>query len=483
MAAIAFPLGVLWGRRVERRIRRRGARSARKLAARGRAHELTSVPPIGLSVLITLFTLALAPSARAQGGNGAADRLRSEIDRRAAAVNPKVVAWRRDIHEHPELSNREFRTAALVAAHLRGLGMEVDTGVAHTGVVGVLRGGEPGPVVALRADMDALPVTEEVDLPFASKVRTMYNGAEVGVMHACGHDNHVAILMGVAEVLSGMRAELPGTVKFIFQPAEEGAPQGEEGGAELMIREGVLEDPAPSAIFGLHVVPSEVGTVQYRPAGMMASADALGIVVKGRQTHGALPWDGIDPIVVSSQIVLALQTIMSRQADITTAPAVITIGSMHGGVRRNIIPDSVVMLGTIRSFDPAMRTALHERITRTAEMVAQSAGATARVDIGDGIPVTYNDPELAARMAPTLARVAGRGAVSIATPWTAAEDFSLYQEKIPGLFFLIGVAPEGADPDTVAPNHSPHFFADEAVLPLGVRALSHLAVDYLRQAR
>src|SRR6266850_674927 len=318
-------------------------------------------------------------------------RLDAEIDRRAAQVEGKVVEWRRDIHAHPELSNREVRTAQVVAEHLRALGLEVRTGVAHNGVVGVLRGGRPGPVVALRADMDALPVTEEVDVPFASKVRTQYNGQDVGVMHACGHDAHVAILMGVAEVLAGMRRDLPGTVKFIFQPAEEGVPSGEDGGAEMMIAEGALDDPKPGAIFGLHVFPYPAGQIRYRPGGTMAAADGLRIVVHGRQTHGALPWAGVDPIVVASQIVLGLETIVSRQVDITAAPAVVTIGAINGGVRNNIIPDSVVMIGTIRTFDPAVQRDIHERVRRTAESIAQSAGATAQVTIEPGVPVTYND--------------------------------------------------------------------------------------------
>ena len=406
-------------------------------------------------------------------------RLDAEVDRRAAQVEGKVVAWRRDIHAHPELSNRETRTADLVAQHLRSLGLEVRTGVAHTGVVGVLRGGRPGPVVALRADMDALPVTEEVDLPFASKVRATYNGQDVGVMHACGHDTHTAMLMVAAEVLAGMRRDLPGTVVFIFQPAEEGAPAGETGGAELMIAEGALENPKPDAIFGLHVLPYPVGEIRYRPGAAMASSDALRIVVRGRQTHGAQPWAGIDPIVVAAQIVMGLQTITSRQVDITAAPAIVTIGAINGGVRYNIIPDSVVMIGTIRTFDAAVRRDIHERVRRTAESIAQSAGATALVAVDTGAPVTYNDPALTERMLPTLRQVAGATNVRLAQLLTPAEDFSRYQERIPGLFFFLGITPAGADPRTVAANHSPRFFVDEAALPLGVRALAHVAVDYL----
>jgi amidohydrolase len=409
----------------------------------------------------------------------AQSRLGTDIDRRVAQVESKVVAWRRDIHAHPELSNRETRTADLVAQHLRALGLEVRTGVAKTGVVAVLRGGKPGPVVALRADMDALPVTEEVDLPFASKVRSTYNGQEVGVMHACGHDAHVAMLMGAAEVLAGMRRDLPGTVKFIFQPAEEGAPTGERGGAEVMIEEGALDDPKPAAIFGLHVFPYPTGEIRYRPGGAMASSDAMRIVVRGRQTHGALPWAGLDPVVVAAQIVLGLQTIVSRQVDITAAPAIVTVGAINGGVRYNIIPDSVVMVGTIRAFDAALRRDVHERVRRTAESIAQSAGATAVVTIDSGPPVTYNDPALTEKMVPTLRQVAGADRVRLATPLTTAEDFSRYQERIPGLFFFLGITPASADPRTVAPNHSPRFFVDEAALPLGVRALAHAAVNYL----
>ena len=410
-------------------------------------------------------------------------RLDSQIDARVPQVMSKVVAWRRDIHAHPELSNRETRTADLVAQHLRSLGLEVRTGVAHTGVVGVLRGGRPGPVVALRADMDALPVTEAVDVPFASKVRATYNGQDVGVMHACGHDSHVAMLMGVAEVLAGMRGEIPGTVKFIFQPAEEGAPAGERGGAELMIEEGALDDPKPSAIFGLHVFPYPTGEIRYRPGGAMASADAFRIVVHGRQTHGALPWAGIDPIVIASQIIMGLQTITSRQIDVTAAPSIVTVGAINGGVRYNIIPDSVVMIGTIRTFDTAVRNDIHQRVRRTAESIAQSAGATAEVVIDTTTAVTYNDPALTERILPTLREVAGAGHVTLGPPITAAEDFSRYQQRIPGVFFFLGITPPGTDPSKAAPNHSPRFFVDEAAFPVGVRALAHLAVDYLSRGR
>ena len=407
------------------------------------------------------------------------DALRAEIDAGVTQVTEKVVAWRRDFHQHPELGNREFRTAGIVAEHLRSLGLEVRTGVAHTGVVGVLRGGLPGPVVALRADMDALPVTELVDLPFASRVRTEYNGQEVGVMHACGHDNHIAILMGVAEVLAGMRERLPGTVTFLFQPAEEGAPAGERGGADLMIAEGALEDPRPDAIFGLHVMPLPTGSIGYRAGGAMASVQTLYITVKGRQTHGAMPWGGVDPIVTSAQIILGLQTVVSRQADITKAPAVVTIGQIDGGVRSNIIPDSVVMVGTVRALDSGMREKIEEAIHRTAEGIAQSAGATVDVRLTTPLPVTYNDPELTRRMVPTLERIAGPGMATEVPPITGSEDFSYYQQEVPGLYFFLGVIPDSIPLGEAAVNHSPYFFADEAALPVGVRALANVAVDFL----
>src|SRR2546425_823228 len=430
--------------------------------------------------LTPFFLFALATPGLAQSP---AARYAREVDSRVEQVMPRVIAWRRDIHQHPELSNREVRTGKLVADELTRLGLEVRTGVAHTGVVGVLRGGKPGPVVALRADMDALPVTEEVDVPFASKVRTTYNRQEVGVMHACGHDTHVAMLMGVAEVLAGMRNDLPGTVKFIFQPAEEGAPAGERGGAALMIEEGALDDPKPSAIFGLHVFPYPAGEIRYRPGGTMASADAFRIVVHGRQTHGALPWAGIDPIVIASQIVLGLQTITSRQIDLTAAPAIVTVGAINGGMRYNIIPDSVVMIGTIRTFDTAVRNDIHQRVRRTAESIAQSAGASAVVVIDTTTAVTYNDPALTESILPTLRAVAGASHVALGPPITAAEDFSRYQQRIPGVFFFLGITPPGTDPAKAAPNHSPRFYVDEAAFPVGVRAMAHLAVDYLSRGR
>jgi len=428
--------------------------------------------------LLTLLALPIpAPRADAQEMDVAA--LRAEADAGAEAVAARVVAWRRDLHQHPELGNREFRTAGVIAEHLRSLGMEVQTGVAHTGVMGLLRGGLPGPVVAFRADMDALPVTELADVPFASRATTEYNGQQVGVMHACGHDNHMAILMGAAEVLTGMRESLPGTVKFIFQPAEEGAPAGEEGGASLMIREGVLENPRPDAIFGLHVMPQHTGILGYRAEGAMASTQTLQITVRGRQTHAAMPWGGVDPVVVSAQIVMGLQTVVSRQSDITQAPAVVTIASIHGGLRSNIIPDSVVMLGTVRTLDLEMQERVEERIRRTVEGIAESAGAQAEVYLSRGLPITYNDPELTRRMAPTLERVAGPGRAVQSPPTTGAEDFSYYQQVVPGLYFFLGVIPDSIPLTEAYPNHSPYFFADEAALPVGVRALVNLAIDFL----
>ncbi|MFN3385618.1 MAG: amidohydrolase [Candidatus Thermochlorobacter sp.] len=408
-----------------------------------------------------------------------AERLQRLLAEKVAAIEPKVIAWRRDLHQHPELSNREFRTAKVVADHLKSLGLEVQTGVAHTGVVAVLRGALPGKVVALRADMDALPVTEETGLPFASKVKTTYNGQEVGVMHACGHDCHTAILMGVAEILTSMKQELRGTVKFIFQPAEEGAPPGEEGGAELMIKQGVLENPKPDAIFGLHVFAGlEAGKIAYRPGPTMAAVDNLEITIKGRQTHGAKPWAGVDPIVVTSQVILGLQTIVSRQVDVTAEPSIITIGSIHGGVRHNIIPDSVHLLGTIRTFNEEMQNDIHARIQNTSEQIAKSAGARARVTIRKLYPVTHNDEALTAKMMPSLERAVGKENVMIMSKITGAEDFSFYQKKIPGFFFFVGVTPK-SELKTADANHSPRFFVDESALRSGLKAMVQVALDFL----
>jgi len=401
-------------------------------------------------------------------------RVYAELDRRTAEVNSKVVAWRRDFHEHPELGMQETRTAAIVAAHLRALGMEVREKVGGTGVVGVLRGGRPGRVVALRADMDGLPVTEMTDLPFKSRVRATFNGNEVGVMHACGHDNHVAILMGAAEVLAGMKAQIPGTVVFIFQPAEEGP-----GGAEPMVRDGALEDPKVEAIFGLHVWPGPAGDVIFRGGPTMAGGNALSIKIKGKQTHGAAPWGGVDPIVVGAQVVMALQTIVSRQINITQTPAIVTVAQFHGGIRDNIIPDSVVLSGTIRTFDPAQREFILASVKRIATDIASSAGATAEVSLGAGYGVTANDEALTKRMAPSIERAVGADRVGVAPLVTGSEDFSVFQAKVPGVFLFLGITPRDQDWRTVAQNHSPYFFADESALPAGVRTLSSLALDFL----
>ncbi|MBN2312924.1 MAG: amidohydrolase [Sedimentisphaerales bacterium] len=406
--------------------------------------------------------------------------LKDQVDRSADRIESKVIQWRRHFHQYPELSNREFKTAEKIAEHLRQLGLDVKTGVAHTGVVGLLKGGKPGPVVGLRADMDALPVTERVDLPFASKVRTTYNGHDVGVMHACGHDTHMAILMGVAEILASMKKDLKGSVKFIFQPAEEGAPSGEQGGARLMVQEGVLENPKVDVIFGLHVwATKEVGTIGYRPGGAMAASDGLRIIVKGKQTHGSTPWTGVDPITVSAQIIMGLQTIISRQTELTEDAAVITIGSIHGGIRSNIIPDQVEMIGTIRTLDTDMQDKIHDKIRLTVTKIAESAGAEAEVRIGKGNPVTYNDPVLTAMMLPTLQAAAGAENVTLMNAITGAEDFSFYEKQVPGLFFFLGGMPKDKKPEEAAPHHSPDFYIDESGLKLGVRSLSYLVLDYM----
>jgi amidohydrolase len=407
--------------------------------------------------------------------------LDQRIDTASKKVESKVIDCRRDIHQHPELGNRETRTSKIIADRLRELGIEVKTPVAHTGVIGILRGGKPGRVVALRADMDALPVVEQVDLPFKSTVRTTFNGHDVGVMHACGHDAHVAILLGVAEVLAGIREEIPGTVKFLFQPAEEGAPEGEEGGAKLMVKEGALDNPKVDAVFGLHVTSRyPVGELAYRPGSMMAAVDSFKITVHGKQTHGAYPWLGVDPIVVAAQIILGLQTIPSRQVDSSLAPSIVTVGAIHGGVRNNIIPDDVEMIGTIRSLDAKMRDDIHARIKRTAEDIARSGGATATVTIDEGYPITYNDPTVTEKMAPTLRRVAGPSNVEVVNATLGAEDFSFFQQKVPGLFFWLGTRPKDQTAEQAASNHSPLFYVDESGLELGVRAMAHVAVDYLK---
>ena len=409
-----------------------------------------------------------------------ASDINTELKSANKSVSEKVIKWRRHLHQYPELSNREFETAKYVAKHLRSLGLEVQTGVAHTGVVAKLKGGKKGPLIALRADMDALPVKEQVDLPFASTQTTEYKGNTVGVMHACGHDNHVAILMAAAESLVKIKEELAGDILFVFQPAEEGAPDGEEGGAELMLKEGLFKEK-PEAVFGLHVTSSlNTGQIGFREGPLMASADKFTITVKGRQTHGSRPWNGVDPIVASSQIIMATQTIASRQVDVTKAPSVVSFGAINGGVRNNIIPDQVEMVGTIRTFDQEMRADIKKRLAKTAEMVAESGGAQAHVHIDHGYPVTVNDIELTKKMAPTLAGVVGKKNL-ITTPLiTGAEDFSYYALETPGMFFFLGVTPKGQDAVTAPSNHSPHFFADEKALQLGVNAMTQLVVDYLK---
>jgi amidohydrolase len=409
----------------------------------------------------------------------ATNPLAAQIDRLTQELTPQVVTWRRDFHQHPELGNREHRTSKVIADELRRLGYEVKTGVAHTGVVAVLRGAKPGPVVALRADMDGLPVTEQVDVPFKSTAKATWNGQEVGVMHACGHDNHMAMLLGAATIFAKVKDQLPGTIKLIFQPAEEGPPAGEEGGAELMVKEGVLDNPKVDAIFGLHVFPMHSGAIDYRAGPLMASADSFTIMIKGRQTHGAVPWGGVDPIVVGAQIVMVLQTIVSRSVNITEAPAVVTIGSFNGGNRFNIVPETVELGGTVRAFNEDVRKDIHRRIRDIATKSAEAAGATADIRYGIGYPVTVNDSALTERMVPTLKRVAGAENVRIGPLTGTAEDFSFFQQKVPGMFFFLGVTPRDRDPKTAPQNHSPLFFADESALPIGVKALASLAVDYM----
>ena len=408
--------------------------------------------------------------------------LLARMDKAADALTPKLIAWRRDFHQHPELSNREFQTAAKIVAHLQSLGIEVKTGVGKTGVVGLLKGGKPGSVVALRADMDALPVTERGDLPFKSTVTSQFNGQPTGVMHACGHDSHMAMLMGVAEVLASVRNELSGTVKFIFQPAEEGAPKGEEGGAQLMVKEGVLENPHVDAIFGLHIKSEiDVNTIHYRSGSLMAAVDQYSINVTGKSTHGANPWLGIDPIVTGAQIVMGLQTIVSRNLPLTENGAVVSVGAFNGGNRQNIIPEEVNMIGTIRSFSPDMQQTIHRRINEIATRIAESAGAKATVQIEIMYPATVNDPALTARMVPTLERLAGKNNVQTSPATTIAEDFSFYQQKVPGFFFFLGGKPLNKKPEDAPPHHTPDFQIDESGFGLGVKALSHLAVEYLAQ--
>lgn len=426
--------------------------------------------------------LAVVALAGALTSTAAFAQARPEVDAAAKRLQADVVAWRRDFHQNPELSNREERTAAKVVAHLRKLGLKPQTGIAHHGVVAIIQGGKPGPRIALRADMDALPVTEKTDEPFASKVTTQFNGQETGVMHACGHDAHTAILMGVADALVAMKSELPGQVMLIFQPAEEGAPPPEEGGAPLMLKEGLFRDFKPDAVFGLHVFSTlPAGMIGYRKGPFMAASDFFGVEVTGRQTHGSRPWGGIDPIVASAAVIDNLQSVISRRTDIAALPAVLTIGSIHGGIRNNIIPDNVKMLGTLRTFDNGQRKRIVADMRNVIESVAHAHGAKGTLDIGEeaGNPVTYNDPALTTRTLPSLEAVAGAGKVVEMPLITGAEDFSWYAKEVPSLFFFVGSTAPGIDPLTAPSNHSPLFKLDESALDLGLRAMLQASLDYL----
>jgi amidohydrolase len=403
----------------------------------------------------------------------------AEINAAADKVTPKVIAWRRHLHQNPELGNREVKTAAYVEAHLRKLGLEARTKIAKTGVVGVLKGALPGPVIGLRADMDALPVKERVKLDFASQATAEYNGQTVSVMHACGHDSHVAMLMGAAEVLAGMKNKLRGTVVFIFQPAEEGPPAGEEGGADLMMKEGVMDNPKIDAIFGIHInSQTEIGKIRYKTGAVMAASDWFTIRVKGKQTHGSQPWSGVDPITVAGQIIQGLQNIVSRQSELTKAPVVITVGRINAGVRENIIPEELTMSGTIRTLDAAMQKDVHARIKTTAVNIAESAGATAEVIIDTKTPVTYNTPELVRKMLPSLSKAVGADNLLESEWTTGAEDFAFYGAKAPAFFFFVGGMPAGMKPKDAAPHHTPDFYIDDSRLDVGVKAFCHLVFDY-----
>ncbi|HYJ91180.1 MAG TPA: amidohydrolase [Pyrinomonadaceae bacterium] len=404
----------------------------------------------------------------------------TEINSAAQKVLPQVIEWRRFIHQNPELSNREFKTAKFVEEKLRSFGnIEVRTGIAKTGVIGILKGSQPGPTIGLRADMDALPVTERTNVSFKSTVTAEYNGQTVGVMHACGHDSHVAMLLGTAEVLSGMKDKIKGTVVFIFQPAEEGAPAGEEGGASLMVKDGVMDNPKIDAVFGIHInAQTEIGKIVYKPGGFMAAADWFTIKVKGKQTHGSQPWLGIDPIAAATQIYTGLQMIVARESELTKAPVVITVGRINGGVRENIIPEELTMAGTIRTLDAAMQKDVHERIKLTAQKIAESMGATAEVTIETKTLVTYNTPDLVKKMLPSLQKAAGNDNVT-ETEWTTgAEDFSYYGTKAPAFFFFVGGMPKGKDPKTTAAHHTPDFYIDDSRLDVGIKAFCNIVFDY-----
>jgi amidohydrolase len=406
-----------------------------------------------------------------------------QIEAAVSKIEPKCITWRRDLHEHPELSNREFRTSKIIADHLRSLGIEVKEGVAKTGVVGVLRGGKTGPVIGLRADMDALPVTERVNIPFASKVKSTFNGQEVGVMHACGHDTHVAMLMSVAEILSSMKNDLAGTVKFIFQPAEEGPPIGEEGGAPLMVKEGVLDNPKVDVVFGLHInAQTPAGQVKYREGAMMAASDWFTITIHGKQSHGAQPWMGIDPVVIGTQIIEGLQTIVSRQSDLTKNAVVISTTIFKAGVRENIIPEEVTLGGTIRTLDTGMQKDVWMRIERTAKKIAEASGATADVHIDMKTLVTYNDPKLTQQMIPSLQKATNNNAIPMDAV-TGAEDFSFFAAKVPSMFFYLGGMPVGKDPKETAAHHTPDFYLDESGMKTGFKAFCFLVLDYMKAAQ
>jgi len=408
------------------------------------------------------------------------EKLKAKAFAAADKATAKCIEWRHDFHQNPELGNREFRTSKIIADHFKKLGIETKENVAKTGVVGILRGAKPGPCIALRADIDALPVIERVNLPWSSKQKTTYNGQEVGVMHACGHDTHTAMLMAVAEVLSGMKNELKGTVKFIFQPAEEGPPEGEEGGAALMVKEGVMDNPKVDAIFGLHIESDiEAGTIEYKPGAFMASSDWFHIVVKGKGSHGSQPWKGVDPIQISAQIIEGLQSVVSRQMELTKAPVVITVGKIHSGVRNNIIPEECVMDGTIRTLDSKMQTEVHQRIKWTAEKIAEASGAVAEVSFDTKTLVTYNTPELVKKMLPSLEAATGAGKIKEREWVTGAEDFSYYGTKAPSFFFYLGGMPKGKDPKTAPPHHTADFYVDDSGMITGIRAFCSLVIDYM----
>jgi amidohydrolase len=427
------------------------------------------VAPVALLVSLVLFDSATA-----------ADQ-ESATDTAVAAVSGKVIAWRRDFHQNPELSNRELRTSRIVAEHLRKLGLEVETGVAKTGVVALLRTGAAGPTVALRADMDALPVVERTDVPFRSTAKANYRGEEVGVMHACGHDAHTAVLMGVAEVLAKNRAQLRGNVLFVFQPAEEGAPPGEVGGASEMLKAGIFEKYRPDAVIGSHAWASlNTGDIGYRAGPLMADSNIWRIVVKGRQSHGSRPWNGVDPILVAAQIVTSLNTIVSRQVDITDHPAVVSVGIIEGGVRNNIIPESAEMIGTLRTFTPDQKARIVASMKRMAENIATASGASAEFELDAySNPVVVNEPALTEKLLPALQRVAGKDHVKVVPLVTGSEDFAYFAQQVPSFFFFYGVTPRGRDPAAAPSNHSPEFFLDEAAIPIAVRAMTAAAVDYL----